>query len=414
MKTFFILLISLVPVTCIQSYAQLAQDKCKFLGNVIASAIPDDFDTYWNQVTPENAGKWGSVENSRDVMNWTGLDLAYNYAKSKGFPFKQHTFIWGNQQPSWIEPLEPEEQLEEIEEWIKAYCERYPDTDYIDVVNEPIHDAPSGSGNGNYISALGGTGETGYDWVIKSFELARQHCPDAKLLINEYNIIHDFNKTNQYLAIINLLKARGLLDGIGVQGHRFELENATNAVLKSNLDKLGATGFPIYISEFDLGNLGNTGTPNDTQQSDLYKRIFPLLWNHPSVEGITLWGYREGEIWQSTAFLKRSNGTERPAFTWLKSYVPSAPGSTYCVPVSVPGEEGLDMSIFPNPATGGTFTFTVPEGKTLVTLKNAQGSVVMSTEVTGSTHRIGGLTSGVYFLIAQGTTGTTVQKVIVH
>jgi hypothetical protein len=64
-----------------------------------------NFANYWNQVTPENGGKWGSVEGTRDVMNWTQADAAYALAKANGFKFKWHTFIWGNQQPAWIESL---------------------------------------------------------------------------------------------------------------------------------------------------------------------------------------------------------------------------------------------------------------------------------------------------------------------
>ena len=55
-------------------------------------------------------------------------------------------------------------------------------------------------------------GATGWDWVITSFQLARQAFPNAKLLINEYGTENDANARNQYLNIINLLKARGLID----------------------------------------------------------------------------------------------------------------------------------------------------------------------------------------------------------
>ena len=158
-----------------QLQAQLAENKCKFLGNVIPGTTPADFKNYWNQVTPENAGKWGSVEATRDEMNWTALDNAYNFAKENNLPFKQHTLVWGQQQPSWIGALSPEEQKEEVEEWIKAFCERFPETDFIDVVNEPLHAVP------NYSPALGGAGATGWDWVIWSFEKARQYCPNANL-----------------------------------------------------------------------------------------------------------------------------------------------------------------------------------------------------------------------------------------
>ena len=200
--------------------------------------------------------------------------------------------------------------------------------DMIDVVNEPLigHNPPDGSGgHANYIKALGGAGATGWDWVIKAFELARQYIPNAKLLINDYGIINSNSATTSYLQIINLLKDRGLIDGIGVQGHRFALESANPNLIKDNLTRLAATGLPIYMSEFDLGNLGNAGTPDDNQQLQLYQKIFPVLWQHPGVAGITIWGYIEGQTWQSTCYLVRSDGTARPALWWLAQYIKDNP-----------------------------------------------------------------------------------------
>ena len=132
---------------------------------------------------------------------------------------------------------------------------RYPGLDMIDVVNEPL----SGHNPAPYSAALGGAGATGWDWVIWAFQKARLYMPNTKLLLNDYSIINDNGPTTSYLQIINVLQAKGLIDGIGVQGHSFELEGGDTNIMKNNLDRLAATGFPVYISEFDLGNLGNSG-----------------------------------------------------------------------------------------------------------------------------------------------------------
>ena len=400
---------------CGLANAQIAKDKCKFLGNVFDSSVPADFQQYWNQVTPENAGKWQSLEPTRDNFNWAGLDLAYNFAKTNGLPFKHHTFIWGNQQPSWIESLAAEEQLAEIEEMIETYCQRYPETDYIDVVNEPINDPPLGIGNGNYIDALGGTGTTGYDWVIKSFEITKQYCPDSKLILNEYGIINDNNRTNQYLTIINLLKERDLLDGIGVQGHRFELEGAMNTTLSSNLDKLGDTGLPVYISEFDLGNIADTGTPDDAKQLELYQRIFPVLWNHTAVQGITLWGYRQGETWQKTAFLKRSNGAERPALQWLKTFVPDTYGGTFCYPVtSVEDQDDDIISAYPNPSPDGSVLLTFNGGAADGLIRDINGRTIKSFHLAnGESYRFQAQ-AGMYLLQLKSGNRVVTKKLILR
>ncbi|MBL4828039.1 MAG: endo-1,4-beta-xylanase [Spongiibacteraceae bacterium] len=306
------------------SVAQLAQGEDKYLGNIIASSIPANFSTYWNQITPENAGKWGSVESTRDSMSWGNLDTAYNYAQSNGFHFKQHVFVWGSQEPGWIGSLSQAEQLVEVEEWIQQYCQRYPDTDSIDVVNEPLH-APA-----SYREALGGDGSTGWDWVIWSFEKARQYCPNAKLYINDYGIINDGNAINQYKQIITLLQQRGLIDGIGIQAHAFNVDTLAVSTIQNNLNSLSDTGLPIYVSELDIR--GST----EQEQRDRYAEKFPLFWEHPSVAGVTLWGYVEGQTWLNGTGILNSDGSERLAMEWLKTYfnqgdIPDVPsGSVSC------------------------------------------------------------------------------------
>ncbi len=82
------LAISLLLLSSSQSPAQpLAEGHSKFLGNIIASSVPSTFDNYWNQITPENSGKWGVVESSRDVMNWSQLDIAYDHAQQNDYPY---------------------------------------------------------------------------------------------------------------------------------------------------------------------------------------------------------------------------------------------------------------------------------------------------------------------------------------
>jgi endo-1,4-beta-xylanase len=299
----------------------LAAGKQKYLGAAWSPGTASlNFANYWNQVTPENGGKWGTVEGTRDVMNWGQSDESYALAKANGFVYKWHTLVWGNQQPAWIAALTPEEQLEEIHEWYAAIAERYPGIDQIDVVNEPLHSTPS------YVNALGGPNGlygTGWDWVIKSFELARQYFPNAKLILNDYSITNDGNATTNYLRIIQLLQDRGLIDAIGDQGHAFSTtEPAPMTNHRNNLNRLAATGLPIYISELDLDGV-LSGVLNHEVQLANYQRVFPVFWEHPAVEGITIWGYVRGFHWRNAQgdWLLYPNGGERPALQWLANYV---------------------------------------------------------------------------------------------
>jgi len=140
----------------VPAQAQIAAGKSKFLGNVSGNSVPSNFGTLWNQVTPENATKWQSVEGTRNSMNWTGADAAYNWAQQNGYPFKFHNFVWGAQFPDWVtnSGLTSAQQRAEVEQWMQLACQRYPNTWGIDVVNEPIKTALP------WKAALGGDGST--------------------------------------------------------------------------------------------------------------------------------------------------------------------------------------------------------------------------------------------------------------
>ena len=317
--------------------AQIAVGKDKFLGNIIPGSVPASFGTYWNQVTPENAGKWGSVEATRNTMNWAQLDIAYNYAKANNIKFKEHTLVWGAQYPTWLTGLSASEARAEVEEWMTLLAARYPDLWAIDVVNEPVKTPMPAS----LKAGLGGDGSTGWDWVITSFQLARAKFPNAKLFINEYGTENDANARGQMLTIINLLKTRGLIDGIGIQAHYFNLDNMTGAQMTTCLDAYAATGLDLYITELDIG-----GTPlTEAAQSAKYQAVFPAIWTHASVKGVTLWGYIEGQTWRAGTGILNSTGTEREAMVWLKGYVTGTLPATPTAPSNLAASAASTSSI---------------------------------------------------------------------
>ena len=274
-----------------------------FVGNITTNGnVRSDFIQYWDQITPENEGKWGAVEPTRDVYNWSGLDRAYNYAMQNNIPFKQHTFIWGEQAPSWINSLSASEQAAEIEEWIRDFCARYPNTAMIDVVNEAI---PS------HQPAAFAQNAFGNNWIIRSFQLARQYCPNAVLILNDYNVLSW--DTDAFIQLATPVVNAGVVDALGAQAHGLEGWSLND--IQTRLNRVAALGLPIYITEYDVART------NDQEQLNIMQTQFPLFYNHPSVAGITLWGYVVGSTWVNGSGLIQSNGTRRPAMTWLMNYL---------------------------------------------------------------------------------------------
>nr|pir endo-1,4-beta-xylanase (EC 3.2.1.8) B - Pseudomonas fluorescens subsp. cellulosa [Cellvibrio japonicus]CAA38389.1 Xylanase B [Cellvibrio japonicus] len=250
------------------SSSSSAASAKKFIGNITTSgAVRSDFTRYWNQITPENESKWGSVEGTRNVYNWAPLDRIYAYARQNNIPVKAHTFVWGAQSPSWLNNLSGPEVAVEIEQWIRDYCARYPDTAMIDVVNEAV---PGHQPAGYAQRAFGN------NWIQRVFQLARQYCPNSILILNDYN-----NIRWQHNEFIALAKAQGnYIDAVGLQAH--ELKGMTAAQVKTAIDNIwNQVGKPIYISEYDIGDT------NDQVQLQNFQAHFPVFYNHPHVHGIT-------------------------------------------------------------------------------------------------------------------------------
>lgn len=150
--------------------AQLSSNPDKFLGNITtryqmdAGGGVDPYYKLWNQVTPENESKWGSVEGTRGSFNW-GCDTPFNYAKKYGFTYKFHAFVWGAQYPNWFtNSLSISERYKAIVTWFDAVKKKYPELPMIDVVNEAV--GMHQQGNPLMKESLGGGGKTGYDWLI--------------------------------------------------------------------------------------------------------------------------------------------------------------------------------------------------------------------------------------------------------
>jgi len=235
----------------------MAANKGKYLANIISYNIRSDFKTFLNGVTSENGCKWGSVEDTRDEMKWTNANLSYNLAKNNHLSFRYHAIAWGAQYPKWIESLSPSDFQAEIEEYMADVAARYPMIDKIDVLNENMaintYNKQEHQARIPYFRAgMGGSGVTGYDWAIWLFEKARHYFPNAKLVINDFELETNAAGLNEILALIKVLCDRGLIDGFGTQAHYFNVDGIATSTLQTALNNMAKSGLPVYVTGLEL------------------------------------------------------------------------------------------------------------------------------------------------------------------
>lgn len=279
----------------------------KFVGNITTHDQADTdgltFSTYWDQITPENAGKWGSVQsNIGNTRNWNTLTALYDYAQSKGIIFKQHVFVWGSQQPSGT--------ITEahVKAWMNDFCDRFPNTPLVEVVNEPPpHTEPA------YANNIGGGTNSSWQWIINAFNWAHEACPNSILILNDYNNIEYADQNQHFINIANAVKNGGApIHAVGAQAHGLHGQYAaTTATMMNLVTKLhNDTDLPVYITEYDIGEA------NDQIQLQKYQEHIPFFLDTDWIHGLTLWGWINGKTWIDNSGIM-NGGNPRPTMTWL-------------------------------------------------------------------------------------------------
>jgi GH35 family endo-1,4-beta-xylanase len=141
-----------------------------------------------------------------------------------------------------------------------------------------------------------GLGESIWPWMFKR---AHELDPDAKLFVNEFNILsvgENFNavQTDEYVASVRRLLEQGApIHGVGIQGHIwYEDILAHPDVLKERLDKVATLNLPIWITEFDVAD------DDETNCADKLELVYRTAYSHPAVEGIIMWVFWAGNSWR--------------------------------------------------------------------------------------------------------------------
>ena len=140
-------------------------------------------------------------------------------------------------------------------------------------------------------------------------------CPNAILILNDYNTIEYQTDRNRIVDIVKKIRAAGApVDAIGAQAHA--AFNVPTNTVKINLDYITTqTGLPIYITEYDIN------VADDAKQKTIMQDEFTMFWSYGNVKGITLWGYIVGATWQTNTGLQQQDGGMRPAMTWLMDFL---------------------------------------------------------------------------------------------
>ena len=256
-------------------------------------------------LTPEIHLKWNALEPRKDEFNYNPVDDLLNYATARKLFVRGHTLIWERSTPDWAKAeiaakrdrglvsghfartLGPYRQT--ITEW--------------DVVNEPLDtvDGVDGLRRTTFFDAFGPS------YIRRALDEARDHAPDAHLLINDYGFEYgnptESDRRRAFLALLkDLVTAGAPIDGVGLQAH-LDLGKGRLADREIGrfLSSIRDLGLSITISELDVKEV-DIGAPiavRDRRVADEVQRYLDIVLMEPAVRGIVTWGLSDRYSWLS-------------------------------------------------------------------------------------------------------------------
>lgn len=257
--------------------------------------VLDDF----NEVVFENDLKWPQFQNSSTHLR---IKRAMDTLDAHGIAIRGHNIIWPSYRftPDIVETLKDDPEnlrkvidahIDEVTSFTKGRLNDW------DVMNEPYteHDIQDILGD-----------EVMADW----FKRTRRNDRAVKLYINDYSILsgggNNTVKQDYYYNVIQFIEELGgEIDGIGMQGH-FGTEFTSINKVFNIIDRFAELDKEIKITEFDIS------TVQEDVKVDYTRDFMTIVFSHPSVKSIMVWGFWENRHWKPDAAFFNSDWSIRP------------------------------------------------------------------------------------------------------
>ncbi len=293
----------------------------------------------FDYVVAENSFKQTIVHPEPKVWNWERVDAFLDFANKNSIQVRVHGPV-GPQSSVWAkEDSRTKEELIKIyEEFFTELCKKVngeENVKWIDVVNETISKEggwtmeKTGTGYQNPWTQIGNNEDGIPLYIIKSFEIAKEHAPNISLVFNQHQGMQPV-MWDKVKETILYLKNKGLkIDGLGWQSHL--RDNVIMSLKKENIDYLMSlidwahqNDLDFHVTEIDYRMTGDPPTSAEYErQANGYSNILKALIakRDSGVVTFNTWGvYDKNEVSDHEyKYIYDSNLNPKKAVDLLKS-----------------------------------------------------------------------------------------------
>lgn len=252
----------------------------------------------FNKAVLENGMKWNQWDSSYAPFLKEDTLKAVAWLSENKLTIRGTALVWpgwDKQNPAGLKNLKPVELQQRVDDHIRDLVGIFKGrVSEWDVVNESRT-------NKDFTRVLGP------NTIPRWFKLAGSIDPQARLYLNDFGILN--GSDTAVIELENTVKAiqqaGAPIHGIGLQSH-FDSYLPSPERMQEILDRLGKLGIDIQATEFDV-NIADEAT-----QADFTRDFVTVLFSHPQVTGITLWGFWEGQHWKQDCALFRQDWSIKP------------------------------------------------------------------------------------------------------
>ena len=269
-------------------------------------------------VVPEGCMKWGDIHPARDEYRFEQADSIVDFARQNRIDVRGHTLAWYGGLPAWTSAIggraEAERELvSHIETVVSRYRGAIPSWD---VVNEPLVDFPE---DATSLRPCVWTKQLGPDYLSIALRAAAAADPDARLVLNEYDM--EFvgprfaARRKALLQLVRSLRDKDVpLQAVGLQAHLFADRAIDRDGLQAFLTEIAAMKLDVLVTELDVIDYELPGkvSERDALVAKKAREFLGAVCDVVRPKAILTWGLSDRYTWVPIYFKRPDGMPNRP------------------------------------------------------------------------------------------------------
>jgi endo-1,4-beta-xylanase len=262
--------------------------------------------------------KWPDIHPLRGEYRFEKADALVDFARQNQIEIRGHTLAWYGGMPAWTAAIDGRAEAErELVGHIETVLSRYRGAiPSWDVVNEPLLDWPE---DATSLRPSIWTAQLGPDYLPIALRAAAAADPDARLVLNEYDLEYMgprfAARRKALLQLLRSLRERDVpLHALGLQAHLFAGRAIDRDGLQAFLTEIKALELDVLITELDVIDYelpGEVGE-RDAMVAGIAGRFLQSVVEVARPNAILTWGLSDRYSWVPTYFKRPDGMPNRP------------------------------------------------------------------------------------------------------